>query len=103
MAKKSKKYEGIFDEDRKLEDIPPLGRSRIPREFSRLGPEARKMPRDYEDEPLPMPKTLPRDFKMDSQLDESEIIPLKRGGKVSSASKRADGCAVKGKTRGRIV
>jgi hypothetical protein len=28
---------------------------------------------------------------------------MKAGGKVSSASKRADGCAVKGKTRGRIV
>jgi hypothetical protein len=26
-----------------------------------------------------------------------------KGGKVSSASKRADGCAIKGKTRGRIV
>lgn len=26
-----------------------------------------------------------------------------KGGKVSSASKRADGCAVKGKTRGRMV
>jgi len=29
--------------------------------------------------------------------------PFKAGGKVSSASKRADGCATKGKTRGRIV
>jgi hypothetical protein len=28
---------------------------------------------------------------------------FKKGGKVSSASKRADGCAIKGKTRGRIV
>ena len=28
---------------------------------------------------------------------------MKKGGKVSSASKRADGIAVKGKTRGRIV
>lgn len=28
---------------------------------------------------------------------------LRAGGMVSSASKRADGCAVKGKTRGRIV
>jgi len=28
---------------------------------------------------------------------------MKSGGKVSSASKRADGCAVKGKTKGRIV
>ena len=27
----------------------------------------------------------------------------KAGGKVSSASKRADGCAVRGKTKGRIV
>lgn len=26
-----------------------------------------------------------------------------KGGKVGSASKRADGCAIKGKTRGRIV
>lgn len=29
--------------------------------------------------------------------------PFKSGGKVSSASKRADGCAVKGKTKGRFV
>ena len=28
---------------------------------------------------------------------------FKVGGKVSSASKRADGCAVRGKTKGRIV
>jgi hypothetical protein len=30
-------------------------------------------------------------------------MPMKKGGKVSSASKRADGCAIKGKTRGRMV
>ena len=28
---------------------------------------------------------------------------MKKGGKVSSASKRADGCAVKGKTKGRMI
>ena len=28
---------------------------------------------------------------------------MKKGGKVSSASKRADGCATKGKTKGRMV
>jgi hypothetical protein len=28
---------------------------------------------------------------------------MKKGGKVSSASKRADGCATKGKTRGKMV
>ena len=30
-------------------------------------------------------------------------IPFKKGGKVSKASKRADGCAQRGKTRGRLV
>ena len=29
--------------------------------------------------------------------------PMKKGGSVSSASKRADGCATKGKTKGRII
>ena len=28
---------------------------------------------------------------------------MKKGGKVSSASKRADGCAIRGKTRGRMI
>jgi hypothetical protein len=30
-------------------------------------------------------------------------LDMKKGGVVSSASKRADGCAVKGKTKGRMV
>jgi len=30
-------------------------------------------------------------------------MKMKSGGKVSSASKRADGCAIKGKTRGRMM
>jgi hypothetical protein len=28
---------------------------------------------------------------------------FKKGGKISSASKRADGCAIKGKTKGRMI
>ena len=32
-----------------------------------------------------------------------KAMGMKSGGKVSSASKRADGCAIKGKTRGRMV
>jgi hypothetical protein len=31
------------------------------------------------------------------------VLPFKKGGSVSSASKRADGCAIKGKTRGKMV
>jgi hypothetical protein len=30
-------------------------------------------------------------------------VPMKKGGSVSSASSRADGCCVKGKTRGKMV
>ena len=32
-----------------------------------------------------------------------EDAGYKKGGKVSSASKRADGCAVRGKTKGKMV
>lgn len=32
-----------------------------------------------------------------------DYTPFKKGGSVSSASRRADGCATKGKTRGRII
>jgi hypothetical protein len=30
-------------------------------------------------------------------------VPMKKGGSVSNASSRADGCCVKGKTRGKMV
>lgn len=51
-----------------------------------------------------------KDEAMQSALDKAyegaRTTPtdgMKAGGKVSSASKRADGCAVRGKTKGRIV
>lgn len=34
---------------------------------------------------------------------EADTIGMKKGGSVGSASKRADGCAVRGKTRGKMV
>ena len=34
---------------------------------------------------------------------EMRGVTMAKGGKVSSASKRADGCAIKGKTRGRMI
>ena len=36
-------------------------------------------------------------------MKDSAHKGMKKGGKVSSCSKRADGCAVKGKTKGRMV
>jgi hypothetical protein len=37
------------------------------------------------------------------QLKKEKALGMKMGGKVSSASSRADGCAVKGKTKGRMI
>jgi hypothetical protein len=41
--------------------------------------------------------------KADAAYNEAMPNPYKGGGKVSSASSRGDGCAVKGKTRGKMV
>jgi hypothetical protein len=48
--------------------------------------------------------------KKPSEIDLHSIVKkaansngMKKGGMVSSASKRADGCAIKGKTKGRMV
>jgi hypothetical protein len=40
-----------------------------------------------------------RKTKQQAQMEAG----MKKGGKVSSASKRADGCAIKGKTKGRMI
>ncbi len=40
---------------------------------------------------------------MGSKTSSMEDMGYKAGGKVSSASKRADGCAQRGKTRGKMV
>lgn len=41
--------------------------------------------------------------KMGFKRNGGKISTMKKGGKVSSASKRADGCAQRGKTRGKFV
>jgi hypothetical protein len=75
----------------------------------------------------PIPRTARRDFIRDFVLESDGPVPkkyldyadqeareaaagerretrgMKKGGSVSSASKRADGIAVKGKTKGRMV
>ena len=52
------------------------------------------------------PSSMPRSGMSSSSADDkSDFMPggMKKGGKVSSASKRADGIATKGKTRGTMV
>jgi hypothetical protein len=43
-----------------------------------------------------------RKTKEQAQM-EAQGTGMKKGGKVSSASKRADGCAIRGKTKGRMM
>ena len=76
--------------------------------------------------PRPAPRPMPRDLGMleddmgsiedtrgqlrpkterqkKAAKDIKSAMGMKKGGSVSSASKRADGCATKGKTKGRFV
>jgi hypothetical protein len=59
--------------------------------------------------PIRIPKSmrnLPANERDPNIADKTTSIVdtfYKKGGKVSSASSRADGCAVKGKTKGRMV
>ena len=48
------------------------------------------------------PTTRPKPYSTAAAI-QSKNMGYKKGGMVSSASKRADGCAVRGKTRGRMV
>jgi hypothetical protein len=41
--------------------------------------------------------------KFKQEIDKIENKQYKKGGKVSSASSRADGCAQRGKTKGRMI
>jgi hypothetical protein len=72
--------------------------------------DKKKMPSEAKDvtEPLPGmldPISQAYKDKMDKKKKEQEPKPkgYKSGGSVSSASKRADGCCIKGKTRGKMV
>jgi len=41
--------------------------------------------------------------KIDAAYEASRTTPYKKGGSVSSASARADGCAERGKTKGTMI
>jgi hypothetical protein len=60
-----------------------------------------------EERPLPKHHRMPSGgggMKPDTDITASKKLPkMAKGGSVSSASKRADGIATKGKTKGRVV
>lgn len=72
-----------------IDIIDPLHITRTLAENGILGPVANEISNDQEDE----------------EEEEKRKKPsyMKKGGTVSSASSRADGCAERGKTRGKFV
>ena len=50
-------------------------------------------------EPKPIPAARPSSEKTGFQEKMAKALGMKAGGKVKSASSRADGCAIRGKTR----
>jgi len=71
---------------------------------------AEKAHKEYGKDKKNWPLNAKKDLKNSLQaMDEAdaevkrETRGMKKGGMVGSASKRADGCATKGKTRGRMV
>lgn len=52
----------------------------------------------------PAPKPKPKPIKKaEFEIEDTETFTAKKGGKVGSASKRADGIAMRGKTRGKMM
>lgn len=64
--------------------------------FSKLMPTMAKSARDDIKSGMKMRESVPARAREGEAYNEAGY---KKGGKVSSASKRADGCAIRGKTR----
>ena len=75
--------------------------------FGKMSPSDTKLLNDYDARDIQgnLTKKADRDMEERRAALEKEATPVKKakGGMVSSASKRADGCATKGKTKGRFV
>jgi len=54
-------------------------------------------------EPKPLTEVVKPGTNINYENTETSDMTFKKGGKVSSASARADGCAMRGKTKGRII
>jgi hypothetical protein len=73
--------------------------------FGKMSPSDTKLLNDYDARDIQgnLTKKTDRDMEERRTALEKEAKGMKKGGMVSSASKRADGCAIKGKTRGKMV
>jgi hypothetical protein len=94
-------------------DEPDMGSAPAPRPMGR-SPQTQRTLRDLMNKRAPLKTPRPRGIRggvwtEDSGLpppmepDGGSARPFKEGGSVSSASKRADGIAQRGKTRGKYL
>jgi hypothetical protein len=67
--------------------------------FGKMSPSDTKLLNDYDSRDVQGNLTKKTDRDMEERRTALEKFAMKAGGKVSSASKRADGCAIRGKTR----
>ena len=94
-------------EEPKAEKANPVQQAKdvikAPKLYDPLAKYEQTGPRRSEATPKPAPKPIPvakaNSEKTGFQEKMSKALGYKMGGKVSSASKRADGCAIRGKTR----
>jgi hypothetical protein len=80
-----------------------IGLSQFPKSFTEAGgnTKASKSKADMGDFKFKLPDPL-AGFDAKGKRIQSRDFDYKKGGSVSSASKRGDGCAMKGKTRGKM-
>jgi hypothetical protein len=92
---------------KKLKDVTPM-----PVDTTDVTKKAKTLRMIKADDMSPETKALPDEVsKPPKGIGSSEpdmkkggsVKKMAKGGSVSSASKRADGCATKGKTKGRII
>ena len=69
--------------------------------FGKMSPSDTKLLNDYDSRDIQgnLTKKADRDMEERRTALEKDVKGMKAGGKVSSASKRADGCCIRGKTR----
>ena len=84
-------------------DIDELAKSRASMGMVNMLPSGRMSPEKKEEVIKPTPKRSNYTVPKASEFTGMGGMKFAKGGSVSSASKRADGCAVKGKTKGRFV
>lgn len=111
LAKKAEEKAPGKDADQQDEDevivTPEEGKKQLEKDrledlkrYMKEQEEKRKERFGLKRPPQTPPKAITAPYKPDSMKPKATF---KRGGSVSSASKRADGCAIRGKTKGRFV